>query len=129
MLNIVAATIFASINLGSFAQGSVNDGVGTTGLRQQSELSLLSPVVHLNLSGLEADLRFEALRLPQIPTFDRLDGFAPVSDVDVGGTQKLISIDLSPSVDLGAAGSPRRGTVIIESLSGSVHLIATEAID
>ena len=129
MLNIVSAMLFASVNLGSVAQGSANSGVETNGFRQQSELSLLSPVVDLDLGGLEADLRFETLRLPQVPTSDHFDGLAPADGDDRAESQKSISNDLDPIVGLGAADSPRRGTVIIESLGGSVHLIATEVID
>jgi len=95
MLNIVSVMTLALFNLGSFVQGSVNDGVGTTGFRQQTELSLLSPVV----------------------------------DLDLDGSQRSIPIDLKPSVGRGAADNSRRATMIIESLSGSVHLIATEVID
>ena len=129
MLNIVSALVLASFNLGSFAQGSVNDGVGISGFPQQTELSLLSPVVDLDLDGSGADLRFEELRLPQVLISDHFDGFAAAPDVDIAGSQRSIPVDLEPSVGRGAADNSRRATVIIESLSGSVHLIATEIID
>lgn len=129
MLNIVSVIILASFNLGSFVQGSVNDGVGTTGFRHQTELSLLSPVVDLDFDGSGADLRFEELRLPQFRISEHFGGFAAAPDVDTAGSQRSIPIDLKPSVGRGAADNSRRATVIIESLSGSVHLIATEVID
>jgi hypothetical protein len=129
MLNIVSAMILASFNLGSFVQGSVNDGVGTTGFRHETEVSLLSPEVDLDFDGSGTDLRFEELRLPQVMVSEHFGGLAAADDVDIVGTQRSIPIDLEPSVGRGAADTTRTATVIIESLSGSVHLIATEVID
>lgn len=103
MLNIVSAVLLASFNLGSFVEGSVNEDVGTTGFRE--------------------------LTFPQVLISDHFDGFAAAPDADIADSQRSIPIDLEPSVGQGAAGNSRSATVIIESLSGTVHLIATESIN